>query len=289
MFKNSILSLSLAILALANFSFLQGVIVETNEISTAIDTVNSNSLVLLNITGTLYKPSTTLSNHQWREYFEARATELLPNAEVKNRLVRKVKNDIVQKIPKMPVETITPTLISQLQNKKIPVLGITKKQMSASYAENFGFITSQHLKSIGVDLEKTVEFFPMQTPKDAPYHFAYGIIFTNNKPVGPALAAFLQNVENKPSQIIMVDNTRSSLESVEAALAESKTSFNGYRYNVTDADKINFDPILGIIEFIAFYQENRVMQDVEALEIKKANPDVNYPQQLDQLIQSMAD
>lgn len=269
--------------------FLQAEIIETQETQQVLKYAEANSLVLFNITDTLYIPSATIARHQWRDYLTQRIMKVVTDQDVAQGLIKKLKNDIVRKIPKRLVEKTTPSVIDTLQDSKISVLGITEKQIVTSYADNFGLITSGHLKSLGIDLEKTLAYFPVAKQKNLDnYAFAYGIIFTNKKPIGQALLSFLQDNGYVPSKIIMIDNSRKSLEMVEAALAEVKISFTGLRYGHADAAKKEFDPIVGIIEFLAFIEGEKIISDEQAQQIRKDNADVDYEAVFETAILSLA-
>ena len=263
---------------------LSGEITEVNEISTIQNSVTNDSLVLFNVSGTLYAPSTTLADNQWRLYFTERVNAIVIDKEDAEMLINKIKNEIVSYLPKKPVEEFTPQLIESLQNQQIPVLGITQKHMSTSYAESFGLITKNHLLSIGVDLEKTLSYLKVNMDSDENYSFAYGLIFTNKKPVGPAILSFLNRIEDKPTEIIMIDNSLENLENAQLALALTDIKFKGFRYGRADELKTNFDPIIGNIQFFAFINDRKIMSDEEAKQIKDANPDVNYSSLLDSYI-----
>lgn len=273
------------VLLMSNSSHIFAEIIETNEISIIQKYVTTDSLVLFNITGTLYEPASTLADNQWRIYFAERVHALISDETAANGLINKVKNDIVSHLPKKTVEDYTPQLIVNLQNKHIPVLGITQKQMATSYADNFGLITRNHLLSIGINLEHTLSYLNVKNDEgDLSHSFAFGLIFTNKKPVGPAILSFLNRLQYKPAKIIMIDNSRDSLENAEAVLISTDTKFEGFRYGRADALKTNFDPILGNIQFFAFVKEGHVFSDEEAMQIKQAYPKVNYTELLDNLI-----
>lgn len=266
------------------FQSAQAGIVDSNDIIVVQDKVDPKSIVLFNITGTLYQPATTLADNQWRTYFAERVNQLVANSDAAQKLIDKIKNEIVENIPKAPVEEITPDIIAKLQALHIPVFGISQKRVVTTYADNFGHITSRHLKSIGIDLEKTLDYCNVTaTPDNSGYTFAYGIIFSNKKPVGPAILNFLMRLENRPAKIVMVDNSQASLESAETALASTGIHFEGIRYGHDDARQDNFDAILGIIQFFAFKNEGKILSDADALEIKKCSK-VKYEAMLDNFI-----
>ena len=285
MLKRSVCFFGWSVLLAFNSSHTSAELIETNEISIIENYVTKDSLILFNVTGTLYEPASTLADGQWRTYFTERVHAIESDKASAERLINHVKNDIVNNLHKKTVEDFTPQLIMNLQKQQIPVLGITQKQMATPYADNFGLITSNHLLSLGIDLEKTLSYLNIKSNDGDPsYSFAFGLIFTNKKPVGPAILAFLNRLEYKPKKIIMIDNSRHSLENAEATLALTETKFEGFRYGRSDALKANFDPILGNIQFFAFMRKRQELSDVEAMQIKQAHPEINFTQMLDTFI-----
>lgn len=287
MFKKLLYSSAAALIGFMGPAQIQGEIIESNEIISILNHVTEDSLVLFNITGTLYEPATTLADNQWRLYFAERVKKLANDQDAGQKLIDKIKNEIVVNIPKKAVEETTPLLIANLQKQKVPVLGITQKYMSTSYADNFGEITYNHLLNLGIDLEKTLSFLNVtRNEGDDSFSFGYGMIFSNKKPVGPALLSFLKLLSNRPSKIVMVDNAHESLANAEAALESTGIEFKGIRYGLSDIRKKNFDPALGTLEFFAFKNEGKVMSDDEALQIKLAHPKIDYDALLDNFIKS---
>lgn len=288
MIKKILFTLVFVLTSLFSLPQLQAEIIETNEILTIVDHLTPDALILANVTGTLYAPSNALADNQWRIYFSERAKEADLDDAAAQKVINKVKNMIVCSIPKRPVDEITPTMITAFQALDIPVIGITGKGLSTPFADDFALITSNHLKSTGIDLEKTLSFFKATPETTDAYTFAYGIIFTNGKPAGPAIVDFLER--NPPSlpHVIMIDNSRKSLESAEIALKSIGVALTGLRYSKADELKEKFDPILGTIEFLAFLENGKIMLDDEAMQIKLANPTIDYIEQLDSLIIKMA-
>lgn len=287
MIKQTLLSIFSTLAILSTTMSLQADIVESNEITTVRDYATADTLVLFNVTGVLYGPSTTFGDNRWRMYFADRVNEIVKNREIAQQLIDKVKSESVLNIPKKALEPITAELIVELQNNEIPVFGITKKLLTTSYAENFALVTSNHLHSINIELEKTMAYFPMNKRGDDDTHaFLYGMIFTSKKPVGQGIVGFLKRLVYQPTKIVLIDNERASLEEAEAALAETGIAFQGIRYGRSDDDQ--FDPTLGTIEFMAWTNDKKVMSDEEALQIKQSNPTVNYEMMLDAYIQHRA-
>lgn len=250
---------------------------------------NGSSLILFNVSDTLYEPSVVLADNQWRLYFAKLVAKTIPTPSIADGFINKIKNLIVKKIPKKAVEIFTVRLIADLQQEQEPVLGITRKNMTTAYAENFGEITHDHLISIGIDLEKTLNYLPISEKRDDNSHqFDFGIIFTNKQPEGPALLSFLKRLKWMPKKIIMIDNSRESLENVETALQPTGIKFIGMRYGRCDGRHQNFDPDIGTIQFLEYLKGGRVLSDAEAKHIKHHTPHIRYETLLEDYIRSNA-
>ncbi|MES2504419.1 MAG: DUF2608 domain-containing protein [Myxococcota bacterium] len=103
-----------------------------------------------------------------------------------------------------PVESITPELIKDWQNRGIAVMALTSRNMVLVEA------TLRQVKSVGVD-------FSLTSPrrKEKSRYFQQGILFANNQfPKGEALTAYLKETGFVPKRIILVDDLLPNLESV---------------------------------------------------------------------------
>ncbi len=273
---------------MACFFNLKADIIETSKIDSVQDHILYNTFVMFNITDTLYQPANTLSSQRWREFLSERIHVLIPNQISADKLANKWKGEIVRKIPKKPVEASTAGLIEQLQARQIPVYGITRKQMVTSYAQNFGEITKNHLLSLGIDFAKTNAYaeIPAGDEKGG-FSFAWGIVFSNKKTIGEALTSFIKNLRKPPTKIVMIDNSRNSLVEAEKTCSCLGINFVGLRYCRNDSIQDSFDPVLGIIEFISFVKEGVILSDVQASNIKAANPGNDYHKVFEALLLSM--
>lgn len=277
------------LLTVAGFTCsLSAEIIETNEIKSMVSSLNQDSFVFFNVTGTLYAPSNVLSDRRWREYFADRVKEVVNDDEAAEQLINKVKNQIVTSIPKKKIEDITPPLIALMQAKEIVVLGITQKQMATSYAKNFGEITHHHLRRLGINLQKTLKYFQFAEKdiENSNFSFAYGILFTNKQPVGPSLLSFLKGSPKQPSNVVMIDNSRDSLESAQESLSAAGISFTGIRYGRADQEE-DFDPTLGTVEFFALINDGKILSDEEAVQVMPKDKTINYELMLDRYIEQV--
>lgn len=191
-------------------------------------------------------------------------------------MVDYVKSIIVEKIPKTTPEKITAAFIEELQKEKIPVFGYSGRFFSTSYAPNNGEITSRQLLNVGIDLGKTIDYYPVKDYHNENYDFQYGILFTNKKQAGPAFLDFFKEQGLIPARLILVDDDPEELGKVEENMLASGIDFQGLRYKKLDEWKLSFDATLGTIEFFAYLNEMKLMTDDEALEVKNQNPEVDY-------------
>lgn len=276
------LKIFLCFLALncCNFSKSYAEIFETDAICDIENYIRSDSLVLLNVTGTLYEPAMVLADNQWRLYFASRVEAIVTDQEFAAKLINEVKKSIVTYLPKKVIDANTPTLIRDMQEKQIAVFGITLKSRNEPFADDFDLITSKHLQNIGINLENTLSYIDVNPSP----HFAYGLIFASKGPVGPAIVDFLEQLPKKPSNIIMVDNSLKNLLNAEISLQEIE--FTGFRYGARDMRIQGFDPDVGTIQFFALL-DHRLLTDEEAYQVKIATPGVNYNELLDQFIRSL--
>lgn len=274
------------IVLVVSTSSLHAKIFESNSLETILEYADNESLVLLDITSTLYEPSITMADKRWRTYFAERAKHVLADQELAQKLSDKIEGMIVQYIPKQLLEKSAPIVVKQLQDQKIAAFGLTLKRLSTSYASNFGEITYNHLVSLGIDLQKSLAYTKLAQSDSPNYTFAYGIIFTNKKPLGIALQDFLITLSYTPRKIIVAENSLDHLKEIETALLSKEIEFVGIGYNRGDTKKAQFDPILGIIQLMAFEANGKIVTDEEAFTFKLTEPQSYWEKVLDTFILS---
>jgi len=254
--------------------------IETTNLDVLIEVSNKNTLILSDITETLYKPCNTMSDKKWRTFVVERIKELISDSSLASDIAKKVENMIVNQVDKELVHKNAPQIIRDLQSKEIPFLAISAKNWSSPYDPHFGITTSNHLKKLDIDLEKSVRFITpssgQEVEKTAEYIFAKGIIFTNKKPLDNALNTFLNRLENKPEQIIILENSSEHKGIYEAVAKAHGIALTYVHHKSPDQEKGKVDPILGTIEFLQFMKDETVIRDDEAMKIKEANPSIDF-------------
>lgn len=248
----------------------------------------SGTLVLSNITNTLYGPTNTMSDKDWRKFLSTFVNEIISNKDQAKKIALRLENIIVNQVDKSLVHKKLPEIIQKLQAQGIPFVGITLKDWSAPYDQDFGITTSKHLKKLGINLEASMplvgrdkEIIENQTAtlhevEEVIYTFAKGIIFTNKKPLDVALNEFLNTLKVKPTQIIILENSEHK-EKLTAVINAHNIALSFIKYkNPETCPSEKFDPMLGTIEFIKFFKENKLIFDDEAEKIKAETPFIDY-------------
>lgn len=268
------------------FSSLSAKITETNEIQTILPYIKQDSLVFFNLSDVLFEHTTYVAEGQFRDYFQARAAVLIEDAEQRAKLVNRVRNLLVTKLPKQNVEEVTASLVENLQKRKIPVLGITQKMLSTPYASNFGELTHQALIDRGIDLAKTLDYLSLPVEQvTADYTFKWGVLFTEHHPIHSSLTAFLHHNSYTPAEIIMIDNDLECLESAQAAAQALEVPFQGIQYTKGDERKAQFNLKAAILQFF-FLLDGHILPNEYALLLTSSSTDEEFKTLLDGFITS---
>lgn len=262
---------------------------ETNTMSSITEFADEQTIVFFDITNTLYISSNTLGHSSWKDFFSERVHLLIKDETIVNKVINLVKNKIVLSIPKKIIEEQTSELITNLQAKHIAVLGCTAKHLSRPYADNFGELVHGYLTTLGINFERSEEFFKvLKESNNTCYDFAHGIIFTGGKSKGEAIAAFLKTIQPDYKKIIMIDDRLKNLQNAEKILEESQIVFQGYHYQRGVHRFETIDAILGIIQLQELMATGCVLTDEDAAIIHQQNPMLDYFTILDSMIHECA-
>ncbi|MBU0744822.1 MAG: DUF2608 domain-containing protein, partial [Gammaproteobacteria bacterium] len=95
--------------------------------------------------------------------------------------------------------------------------------------------------------------------------FSKGVVLTNFSPKGDALMAFLQYAKNKPKKIILIDDRRINLKSVEAVARKNNIQFLGIEYMAAvDAKKEPINIKRARLQLDIFKKKHKWLSDGEA-------------------------
>ncbi len=263
--------------------------IEVTDISVLLEVSNQSTLILTDISDTLYKPCNTMSDKKWRIYVADRVRKVVSDTELASEIANSIENIIVNQVDKKLVYNNAPSVIKELQAKGVPLIAISMKNWAAPYDPNFGITTSNHLKKLGIDLEKSVSLvgkmkisenssceYGQEVNATDEYTFAKGIIFTNKKPLDRALDVFLSRLIKKPEKIVIFENSYAHREKLASVIKAHNIGLTFIKHQPPEYQENSFDPTLGTIEFLQFMKDSRVILDEEAQTIKEGNTDVDF-------------
>ncbi len=130
----------------------------------------------------------------------------------------------------LPAEAETVSVIQTLQQKNIPVMGLTTRGLSLTES------TTQQLSSIGVDFSVTsvTPYNILFSLAKEPAKIHNGVMFCGSNSKGDALKALLQTTAFTPKKIVFVDDKERHLKAVKQAAVDLGIEFVGIRYAQLD-------------------------------------------------------
>ncbi len=172
------------------------------------------------------------------------------------------------------------SLLSELQNKNISVLGLT-----CCYTKTFGVIPSlrewrlDELKSFGYFFERSwlqEEAFVLEefvTPgSDACPEFKDGVLFSYPQQKGAVLGSFLKRKNLSPKKIIFIDDRKDNVKSVARFAREYGIDFVGVWFTkIAEALPLGFNKNIASLQLSTLFADRVWLSDHEAIEIINKN------------------
>jgi hypothetical protein len=216
-------------------------IIESNSIASVFDHIDHHeTLVIFDIDNTILESVNQQGSPQWVTALIKHAQDLGMNPEQAYTLIEPILHDVFMATEVKPVEPEIVSLIAQLQQQNIPVIGLTARSTRMVTA------TIKHLSSIALSLNQTslslknnLEIAHLPVPHEAHYH--EGVLYCGGvNPKGRTLETLLKSTSYMPEKIIFVDDQLRYLTSVETVAAELKIPFIGIHYTRLDEKVKNF-------------------------------------------------
>ncbi len=230
----------LSLCALLCAHFLRAEIVEISEISKITEHLKEGTLVVFDCDNVLIEPVQLLGSDQWGSYqikkYQNEGLSL-------NEAIKRVSFEwtSIQNITAVQTpEKKTAAFVQQLQQQKIPLIGLTGRGFEMAPR------TLDQLHTIGIDLSTTA---PSQEEvlfkSDKTIHkafswvlFDHGILFTARMHKGEALFTLLGKLPATFERIVAIDDKLSALQQLEESCKKRGIPFVGLRYAYLD-EKIN--------------------------------------------------
>lgn len=244
-------------------SGLQSEIIETLQLKEILTHVDEGALVVFDIDNTIMEASHTLGSDQWYTYrLEALKKNGLSAEEAFEKALASWRDMQFQANMRL-VESDTPTLIQQLQEKGIALIALTTRGFEVAEP------TMRPLHEWGIYMERTA---PLKKDHEfslgnTAVHYNKGILFTSGSHKGKALWALLEEANYYPKKILFINDKHSHLIPVEETLSEKAIPFVGFRYSATDERVNSFNAEIAEIQ-LEFY--GKILSDEAAQAILEA-------------------
>ncbi len=252
--------LLLVLLVIFSFS-LNAKIIEIKNIKEIHNYTKDVELVVFDLDNTLIETVQQLGSDQWFFHsIQHYIKEGLSKKEAFENVFRKWIG--IQYLTEVKlVENDTETVISDLKQKNIKLLGLTVRGPEMIFA------TFKQLEDVKLNLSEASifsnQFFMADFDK---VYCQDGFLFTNGSNKGKVLLAFFQKINYFPKSLIFVDDKGSHLKDVEELCKKNNIEFIGLRYSYLDEKINNFDKEISDIQFNHFYN---ILSDEEAKALKK--------------------
>lgn len=244
-------------------SLVFGTIIETPHFKEVLNHIDSNTLVVLDIDDTLLIPAQTLGTDIWflhrgKQHEKAGLSRAVAfeKALAEWEAIRQLTNVSI-------VEEGTQAIIASLQDKNVPVMGLTTQGLALATR------TIQQLQSLGIDLT------PSAPSKEDHYFinehgvlYRHGVLFTSGTQKGKALIKLLEINGLQPQHVLFINDKEKHLKEVESVLENLGIAFTGLRYSYSDSRIAAFDPALADIQW-KHSSFDHILSDEEAAALLK--------------------
>lgn len=186
--------------------------------------------------------------------------------------VRYLVSQVFQRMPFCLVDEEVATLVSALQNRSIPMLGLTAMRTGP-----FGVIESMEnwrvnqLRLLGIDFSGTFPQYAHLTWEESSPRFGHpaikeGVICCDHVPKGIVLTSFLQKIDWRPRQVLFIDDCLEFVQSVDAAMAKLNIPCICVHYRAVEKMETPVDEALAHYQLKVLVNEQIWLSDTEAKE-----------------------
>lgn len=247
--------------------FLRAEICEVTRFEELLNHVDEETVVFIDMDNTLTDSALSLGSTAWRHFLRKHFKgQKDPATQID--LHDRYTYLVAKGVPVRPVEETTPDVVRLLQEKKIVALCLTargKTQWYTSTIDDVEVLTQQQLLSIGVDFRRSS--IPTVFSENEIPSYSNGILFAAEKPKGEFLKELFFQLGYFPKKVILIDDKREQLVSVEAALQEFGIPFLGLWYLAGDQQSQDFDLHVTNVQLEALLQKEPLLSDEEAKKV----------------------
>lgn len=254
---------------------LSSIIIEADdlkEIAGHFQKLDQHSLLLWDVDSTLIIPSDQVLKPGNEDFLDELNAHYLSDKSEEE--LTALVSRIYHRMPFCLVDEQVVDLISNLQKRSIPMLGLT-----AMRTGSFGIIESMEIWRVNQLRSLRIDFslvFPQHSglhwQETTPYNglpaFKEGIICCDHLPKGIVLTTFLQKINWRPNDVLFIDDNLDFLQSVEGAMEALNIPFTGVHYRAVEKMiSPAVDKEMGHRQFQALVNRKIWLSDAEAKEI----------------------
>lgn len=243
-------------------------IIQTNDLQTILPVIDEETVVLWDMDDTLTDSTISLGTGAWRQYIRKKIAEYEKvkvarwnGANLHDILVFYVALNV----PVKPVQPEALSMIETLQKKNIKTFVLTgrgKLKWYSSQIPNADKLTFRQLKQAGYRFDLTSVSPGMKQSE----YFADGVYFVSGKDKGDFLVENVFPLVDFKN-IVFIDDKWDQVVSVEKACKAGR-KVKGVYYTRAQEEHKDFDPVIATIQLERLLDDNKVISDQEAAEIK---------------------
>lgn len=246
------------ILLIISLASLEARVLETNRMSDLLQEIDDNTVVFFDIDDTLIYIPTMMGNSVWWNYCQNVASKNNWDQIKVATVLWPLLHQAAIKVKTELVDETAPELIKGLQDRGIPVFGLTarSRQILGDYA--FDMTTILDLSRLGIIFT--------QTEIDMPA-LRGGVLFTNTQLKGPFVERFLKKLKQKKTKVVFIDDNLYQVQSVDSCMATLKIPTVCFRYSKMDKAYENFDPTVANIQLKGALENETIFTNEQASDI----------------------
>lgn len=226
-------------------------ILESKNISSVLDYVDKNTLVIFDIDNTLIESSHHVGNVAWLAHIMDKLVKKGLNRKEAIGKQYQLWRDLQKSISVKLVDPDSISVLNNLHDSDIKTIGLTGRGADISDR------TEEQLKSVGISLSrKTIHDQEVELDKLA--RFMKGVLsleFDGHK--GKRLVDLFSRLKFVPKRVLFVDDKRHHLEDVKDVLIKSGIPFKGIRYGGADEQEQSFNPDKARDELLRFFEDRK--------------------------------
>lgn len=230
-----------------NLNAIQNKIIESFDLNIFQEEVlklNTKSLILFDIGNVIIRRTDNLfsqgkSNKQLRKYIFNKYQKYCNRNNINSKLTNNEKINLWSTLknssPNILFSEQTRKQIKSIQNRKIPVIALTK--VSAGIGKIKDKIENDRINlllNLNINFDDTFKINQLNlidsNNENSKPIFKKGILFADKGTKGDTLKAFLDKIKYRPNEIIMIDDQLDYLKSVSKILESLNINFIGIHY-----------------------------------------------------------